>query len=173
MKSRSKREKANNAKAKAKAKARRATMSRKKGGMFRTAGPAAKQILKKVFKGDNPVESADKAKDVIIAILTDAENHTTRAPTKARRNIGTFLENQKKTFGTIIDYDSPLKNVSAHDPQHSYRTPNPKHRVNKDEPKIPKSSRHRSTVSSRPYSYAPSLDNAHDVNKIINFELIH
>jgi hypothetical protein len=151
-------------------------MSRKKGGMFRTtAGPAAKQILKKVFKGDNPVESADKAKDVITAILTSAENHTTRAPTKARRNIGTFLENQKKTFGTIIDYDSPLKNVSAHDPQHSYRTPNPKPRVNKDEhePQIPKTRRHRSTVSSRPYSYAPRLDNAHYVNKIINFELIH
>jgi len=146
MKSRSKREKANNAKAKA----RRATMSRKKGGMYRTV---AKKIFTEVLKGKNPVESAEKAYQVGKAMSDGLAVQTTRAPTRSRRSVRTFLENQN-AFSPKIEHDS-FKHAFT-EPEHSYITPN-KHTVKKDHPKIPKSSRHRRIAP--PQSYAPTLLN--------------
>ena len=129
-------------------------MSRKKGGMYRTA---AKKIFTEVFKGKNPVERADKAKDVITAVLEGVETQTTRAPTTSRRSVSTFLENQT-AFSPKVEHES-LKHVDTHEPEHSYKTPKKYKMTDQDEPKITKINRHRSSVTLTPQSYAPTLEN--------------
>lgn len=130
---------------------------RRYGGMHRASSSAAKKIFTEAFKGKNPLERADKAKDVIQAVLKgidpQSQSHT---PIRVSK-VGTFSVSENMSpISLISSISSSPKNVVVD--MDLLKTP-VKIRDYAAEPKIPKTRRHRSSVIATPQSYAPTLNN--------------
>ena len=144
--------------------------SKKRGGMFRgttritsdAAKKAAKEALKKIF-GEDPVDAADKMKQVGDKIK--------EAIMKSRQ--GQQLKQSPHmtadTFSSPVSFGSPIVLISGnehHDPNAFLKTPSKKPDQN-EQPLLGKTTRHQSVVASTPQSYAPRLGDETPVNKIL------
>ena len=145
------------ARSKSTLKRRRSTVRRylNNGGMHRASSSAAKKIFTEAFKGKNPLERAEKAKDVIQAVLKGIEPQAqSRTPIRVSK-IGTFAVSENMSpISLISSISNSPKNVVVD----LLKTP-VKVRASTNEPKIPKTRRHRSSVTATPESYAPTLNN--------------
>jgi len=140
-------------------KKRRSTVRRylNNGGMHRASSSAAKKIFTEAFKGKNPLERADKAKDVIQAVLKGIEPQTqSHTPVRVSK-VGTFSIRENMLSPILLSEisHSPKNVVMDVD---LLKTP-VKIRASTAEPKIPKTRRHRSSAIATPESYAPTLNN--------------
>ena len=144
------------ARSKSSLKRRRSTVRRylNNGGMHRASSSAAKKIFTEAFKGKNPLERADKAKDVIQAVLKGIEPQTqSRTPIRVSK-VGTFSVSENMSPISLSSLSNSPKIVEID----LLKTP-VKIRDSAAEPKIPKTRRHRSSVITTPQSYAPTLNN--------------
>lgn len=135
----------------------------KRGGMFRLA---LKNAAKEVFTGKNPVETADKVKQVAEAII--------KGTTSQAGDIHRVTPQRNRTFSFSLSGSSPI-NYSTNSPitpkygEFHPQTPVKLKPSDTDtvEHLLPKLPRHRSSMQT-PLSYAPTL---HDSTNVIRRNL--
>ena len=144
-----------------KAKSRQSRQSRqsRRGGMFRHA---LKNAARKVFTGENPVETADKVKQVAEAIIKG----TTSTAVMHR-----VTPQKSRTFSFSLPRSSPI-NYSPNSPitpiTYEFQPQTPVKAKPLDTelgPLLPKLLRHRSSMQMQttPLSYAPTYTNPFNV----------
>lgn len=151
-----------------KAKSRQSRQSRhsrhsrqsKRGGMHRLA---LKNAAKEVFTGKNPVETADKVKQVAEAII--------KGTTSQAGDIHRVTPQRNRTFSFSLSGSSPI-NYSTNSPiTYEFHPQTPVKLKPSDtdtvEHLLPKLPRHRSSMQT-PLSYAPTL---HDSTNVIRRDL--
>ena len=131
-----------------KAKSRQSRQSRqsRRGGMFRHA---LKKVVKEVFIGKNPVETADKAKQVAEAIIKETTYKVMHRVTPQK----------SRTFSFSLPRSSPI-NYSPNSPityEFQPQTPVKAKPLDTIGPLLPKFPRHRSSMQT--LSYAPIYTN--------------
>lgn len=149
-----------------KAKSRQTRQSRqtRRGGMHRLAYRAVKSAAKEVFTGKNPVETADKVKQVAEAII--------KGTTSQAGDIHRVTPQRNRTFSFSLSGSSPI-NYSTNSPitpkygEFQPQTPVKSKPLDTEEHLLPKLPRHRSSMQT-PLSYAPTL---HDSTNVIRRNL--
>lgn len=138
---------------------------RRKGGMFRRAATeSAKKVFKEVFKGKNPVETVDKAKQVADAIAKGLATRSESTPGTPGTTPTFSTPNERMRiddFNDFNDFDrsnSPIENLGL------YKTPvKGKHSSGSDDSddydiNPSKINRHQRRSVITPHSYAPRLN---------------
>jgi hypothetical protein len=132
---------------------------RRKGGMF---SRAAKKVFTEVLKGKNPVESADKVKDVVQAIVNGLTPRPESTPVTpgTTPTFSTSHERMRIGFNGFNGFNDLNESNSPFENRGLYTTPvKGKHSSGSDDDINPfKFIRHQSRRVITPYSYAPSLN---------------
>jgi hypothetical protein len=139
---------------------------RRKGGMFRRAATeSAKKVFKEVFKGKNPVESVDKAKQVAEAIAKGLATRSESTPGTPGTTPTFSTSHERMRIDDFNDFNdlnesSPIENLGL------YKTPvKGKHSSGSDDSddydydiNPSKINRHQRRSVITPHSYAPRLN---------------
>ena len=144
--------------------------SKKRGGMFRritsaAAKKAAKEALKEIIFGKDPVEAADKMKQAGDKIK-EAMKEVMKSRSQGKSKHAPYVP--ADTFSSPVSFGSPIVLISGnehHDPNAFFKTPSKK--PDQNEQLLGKTTRHQSVVASTPQSYAPRLGDETPVNKIL------
>lgn len=126
------------------------------------AKKAAKEALKEIIFGKDPVEAADKMKQAGDKIKEAIMKSRSQGKSKHAPYV------PADTFSSPVSFGSPIVLISGnehHDPNAFLKTPSKKPDQNEQLPV--KTLRHRSVVASTPQSYAPRLGDETPVNKIL------
>lgn len=125
--------------------------SKKRGGMYRRAvKDAAQKIFKEVFKGKNPVETADKVKQMADA----AAEAAAEAAAKGMSRHTPVTQGKTRTFSPTVS--TPLRIETINTPslnENPYKTPV---KESSQVPLLSKLDRHSRRVT-EPVWYAPRL----------------
>jgi hypothetical protein len=124
-------------------------------------GRVARKAATEVFTGKNPVETADKVKDVVQAIIKGTTSqagdiHRVVTPQKSR----TFSVPRSSPNPVSYSTNSPITPKYEFQPQ----TPVKSNPSDTEEPLLPKLPRHRQSYD--PISYAPTLHDPNPTNVI-------